>query len=77
MPVLVIVFVVLDWLRLYCIVCFLTYFDKTKTGSVMMTCLMASNAFYCSDSHAHLTPELYSLLSGSESLDKTGLNFFR
>ena len=42
-----------------------------------MTCLMASNAFCCSDSHAHSTPDWHSLLSGSESSDKTGLNFFR
>ena len=42
-----------------------------------MTCLMASNTFCCSDSNAHLTPDLHSLLSGSESSDKTGLNLFR
>ena len=39
------------------IVCFLVLSKQAKTGSVMMTCLMASNAFCCSDSHAHLTPD--------------------
>ena len=43
----------------------------------MMTSLMASNAFCCSDSHAYSTPDLHCFLSGSESSDKTGLNFFR
>ena len=36
-----------------------------------MTLLIASNAFCCSDSH--LTPDLRSLLRGSDSSDKTGL----
>ena len=42
-----------------------------------MTLLIASNAFCCLDSHAHSTPDLHSLLRGSDSSDKTGLNFFK
>ena len=61
----------------HCIVCFLVLSNWVKTGSAMMTCLMASNAFCCSDSYAHTTQDFHSLLSGSEISDKTGLNDFR
>ena len=55
----------------------LSLLKYARTGSVVSAVLVFLKAVCCLDSHAQTVSLFCSLLSGSVSSDKTGLNLFR